>query len=141
MADFSKTERYRLPTEIEWEWFTKGGNKAIQNNNFNTLYSGSDNLDEVAWYGSNSEGKTQIVGTKKSNDLGLYDCSRNVWEWCYDSVSNGDIHQNKPYIYDSKTSIRRLKGGAWFNSMSSCRISARNSISGRSLGFRIVRTA
>ena len=88
-ADFKKTEGFRLPTELEWEWFARGGEVAIQDGTFDKRYSGSDNPDKVAWYTSNSEGQTHDVGTKNPNQLGIYDCSGNVWEWCYDGNDSG----------------------------------------------------
>ncbi|MFC2294494.1 MAG: AAA family ATPase, partial [Leptotrichia hongkongensis] len=99
IADFKKTEGFRLPTEVEWEWFARGGEVAIQDGTFNYDYSGSNNLDEVAWHHENSGEQTHDVGTKKPNQLGLYDCSGNVWEWCYDTNSDGYISENTPYIY------------------------------------------
>ena len=113
IADFKKTEGFRLPTEVEWEWFARGGEIAMQDGTFNYDYSGSNNLDEVAWYsGADSLNewknymveenilKTRNVGRKKSNQLDLYDCSGNVWEWCYDTYSDGYISEETPYIYD-----------------------------------------
>ena len=86
-ADFKKTEGFRLPTEVEWEWFARGGEVAIQDGTFDKKYAGSDNPDKVAWHNGNSKEETHEVGTKNPNQLGLYDCSRNVWEWCYDKAS------------------------------------------------------
>jgi sulfatase modifying factor 1 len=70
---------YRLPTEAEWEYAAKGGDG---HDTFE--YSGSDEIDEVAWYGSNSDSRTQAVRAKKANGAGLYDMSGNVYEWCFD---------------------------------------------------------
>ena len=83
IADFKKTEGFRLPTEVEWEWFARGGQIAIDEGTFSYKYSGSDNVDEVAWYDKISNDETKNVGTKNPNQLGLFDCSGNIWEWCF----------------------------------------------------------
>ena len=119
-ADFRKTEGFRLPTEVEWEWFARGGEVAIQDGTFDKKYSGSDNPDKVAWYEDNSEKQTHSVGTKNPNQLGLYDCSGNVWEWCYDTATILDNTEwkNTPkeilYLYNKSTK-RALRGGSWKN--------------------------
>lgn len=126
IADFKKTEGFRLPTEVEWEWFARGGEVAMQDGTFDYDYSGSNNLDEVAWHYGNSEGQTHDVGTKKPNQLGLYDCSGNVWEWCYDKSSNGYIPEKTPYRYDESESVldnrNRLKGGSFRSDTKYCSV-------------------
>ena len=115
VVDFRKTEGFRLPTEVEWEWFARGGEIAIQDGTFNYKHSGSDNLNEVAWYYANSENRTHDVGAKRPNQLGLYDCSGNIYEWCYDTGSDGYISEKTPYRYDETEESRVLKGGSWNN--------------------------
>ena len=115
LANFKKTEGFRLPTEVEWEWFARGGEIAIQDGTFNYEYAGSDNIDEVAWYHSkNSDRTTHNVGIKKPNQLGLYDCCGNIYEWCYDTNTPGHMSKEIPYIYDTSDFRRRLRGGAWY---------------------------
>ena len=158
IADFRKTEGFRLPTELEWEWFARGGEVAIQDGTFNYKYSGSDNIDEVAWYEKNSGKQTHDVGTKKANQLGLYDCSGNVSEWCYDTASSGYIPEKTSYIYDASTDKRGVKGGTCgaaigpfgismdgiYGFEGNCKISNSDSrkadIAMGVFGFRIVRT-
>ena len=159
-ANFKNTEGFRLPTEVEWEWFASGGQKAIEQGTFNYIYSGSNNIDEVAWYYENigkfDDASTQDVGLKNSNQLGLYDCSGNVWEWCYDTIEfdeNGDyknIKNGNLYMYeafDLSNTYRRVKGGSWGNGNKDCAIFHRGCNQAinvkeyfRYFGFRIVRT-
>ena len=142
VADFRKTEGFRLPTEVEWEWFARGGEMAMQDGTFNYDYSGSNNLDEVAWHYGNSGRGTHDVGTKKPNQLGLYDCSGNVWEWCYDTANYGYIPEKTPYIYDEVCLKKRVKGNSWYSNSNECKLRPVNSedSNGRDFGFRIVRT-
>ena len=144
VANFKNTEGFRLPTEVEWEWFARGGQIAIEQGTFNYTYSGSNNIDEVAWYIENS-GETYNVGLKKPNQLGLYDCAGNVWEWCYDTTEN--IEEGKNYIYkafDASNKSRRLKGGSWNDISKFCAVLNREINQATDahyvLGFRIVRT-
>ena len=114
---------YRLPTEAEWEYAAKGGNRSD-----NTIYSGSNKLDEVGWYSPPSGGRTQQVGSprKKNNGMGLYDMSGNVREWCWDRFDSFPTeHQpdNKGSL--EKKDFRVLRGGSWYNYDSYCRVSSR----------------
>ena len=110
---------YRLPTLEEWQYAARGGQKFE--------YSGSDNLDEVGWYDGNSGDKTHPVAQKKSNGYGLYDMSGNVWEWCWDSDSNG----------------RYYCGGSWDYRADRCEVGSKRwnfaDYTSSNLGFRIVR--
>ena len=146
LANFEKTEGFRLPTEVEWEWFSKGGEIAIQDGTFSDYdYLESNIIKDIAWYVTNSENQTHDVGTKKPNQLGLYDCIGNVWEFCYD-----DIEEQKETFLVSSTENSGLKmdrkivrGGSWRNNERLLEIGrfeyAINSIYNH-IGFRIVRT-
>ena len=148
VANFKNTEGFRLPTEVEWEWFARGGQVAIDDGTFDYTYSGSNNINEVAWYYQNSgKDSTQDVGLKKPNQLGLYDCSGNVWEWCYDSIEKEKIENGKNYIYkafDSSNIYRRIKGGSWGNGAEDCAVLICRNCEATDafdeIGFRFVRT-
>ncbi|MFO7864126.1 MAG: SUMF1/EgtB/PvdO family nonheme iron enzyme [Salinivirgaceae bacterium] len=112
----------RLPTEAEWEFAARGGNKATA-----TLYSGSNNIEDVAWYSGNSGGSAHPVGTKSPNELGIYDMTGNVWEWCND-WHNDDYYSNSPQKNpqgSSSGSFRILRGGSWFFKAEHCRTANR----------------
>ena len=98
-------QRYRLPTEAEWEYACRGGQQQ--------RYCGSDDLDAVAWYSGNSGGKTQPVGGKQANRFGLYDMSGNVWEWTCSVFDAG--YGGAEQRCDASGERRVLRGGSWYN--------------------------
>ncbi|MEZ7821065.1 MAG: formylglycine-generating enzyme family protein [Patescibacteria group bacterium] len=118
-----KGNGYKLLTDDEWVWVAKGGKKSKGYN-----YSGSNNIDEVAWYRNNSKSKTHPVGQKKPNELGLYDMSGNVWEW--NEKESG--------------SARCVRGGCWYGSCKGCKIAYQYNddanFSNTTLGFRVCRS-
>lgn len=135
----NKTGRtYTLPTEAQWEYAARGGNK-----NESAKYAGSNMIDAVAWYTDNSGSSTHIVGSKRANALGIYDMSGNVWEWCKDWYANSYVSYdtNNP-VGPSSGFDRVYRGGSWSNAASYCRVAFRGNGSpgGRSsaLGFRVV---
>ena len=135
----NKTGRtYTLPTEAQWEYAARGGNK-----NEGAKYAGSNMLDAVAWYSDISNGITHIVGSKRANALGIYDMSGNVWEWCKDWYANSYVSYdtNNP-VGPSSGSARVRRGGSWYFSASDCRVADRNGcipdIRDFNLGFRVV---
>lgn len=137
LADFSMTEGYRLPTEVEWEWFAIGDIK--------NLAEYRKNLKKIAWYDYNSRNETHIVGTKKPNELGLYDVIGNVWEWCYDTASGieseNNISKRKIFTYNIKIEkARRVKGGSWHSKEWAYKKRGYRSDKKNDCGFRIVRT-
>jgi len=144
-ADFRKTEGFRLPTEVEWEWFARGGEVAIQDGTFEKKYSGSDNPKKVAWYDENSGSETHDVGTKNPNQLGLYDCCGNVYEWCYDTNGSIEKGKNYKYVYNLSNEYHIIRGGSYNSKEYEVEISdiRRNGdITWKNWdwGFRIVRT-
>ena len=135
----SKGVRYRLPTEAEWEYAARGGTRSSR-----YLYAGSNNLGAVAWYDDNADGKTHPVKGLSPNELGLYDMSGNVWEWCADwdgDYPSGPV--NNPTGPD-KGSNRVLRGGGWLSTAAGCRVANRNFLDpgsrSNNYGFRVARS-
>ena len=115
--------KFRLPTEAQWEYAARGGKKSK-----GYKYSGSDYIGEVAWYNSNSGGRTHEVGMKDKNELGIYDMSGNVWEWCqdwYDASYYSNSSSTNPKG-PSSGSDRVLRGGSWRGIAQGCSVSFRS---------------
>jgi formylglycine-generating enzyme required for sulfatase activity len=132
-------KKYRLPTEAEWEYAARGGDKSK-----GFIYSGSNDIEEVAWYEKNADYKTHTVGTKKSNELGIYDMSGNVWEWCedwYDADYYAKSLKQNPKGADS-SSFRVARGGSGACASEVCRVAVRGSVTPEDcfndLGIRII---
>jgi len=133
-------EKYSLPTEAEWEYAARGGSLSLS-----YLYSGNNNIDSVAWFNNNSNYSIHIVGSKKPNELGLYDMSGNVWEWCLDWYAR-DYYTSSP-INNPRgpgfTGERVVRGGSWNSYKENCRNTSRFHINPRAYyqgktGFRYV---
>ena len=125
-------QQFRFPTEAEWEFAAKGGTQSQ-----GYTYAGSNTIGDVAWYTDNSGSKTHEVKTKKANELGLYDMSGNVWEWCadwYGSYSSGA--QTNPTGATSG-SYRVDRGGCWSSAASYCRVACRYYYSPSTRNYRL----
>lgn len=130
-----KTE-YALPTEAEWEYAARGGKLAKEQ-----AYSGSDNLDSVGWYSDNSKETVHKVGSLKANELGIYDMSGNVKEWCEDWFGDYPRDLQHDPSGPDEGEFRVLRGGGWTDTATDCTASARSygaqSGSFGNVGFRV----
>ena len=115
-------QKFRLPTEAEWEYAARGGKLSK-----GYKYSGSNTLSYVAWYTGNSSYKTHPVATKRPNELGLYDMSGNVWEWCQDWYGSYSSSTQSNPTGPSSGSHRVHRGGSWLIDARHCRVSYRGS--------------
>ena len=138
---------YRLPTEAEWEYAARAGDKTVAS----LTYSGTSDVNKLgdyAWYSSNSNSKKHEVGTKSPNAFDLYDMSGNVWEWCWNWIKdsyNAETEGGSDPTGTSSESRRVYRGGCWSRDAGSCAVSYRGSSNpsnrGSILGFRVVRAS
>ena len=131
-----EADGYRLPTEAEWEWLARGGE--------NYTYAGSNTVDDVAWYTTNTNDTgSREVKTKQANGYGLYDMSGNVYEWCYDWYDT--VSSSTADTGASSGSFRVLRGGSWYGNDDICQVSYRSfsfpDSRNSSYGFRVVRSS
>ena len=134
---------YRLPSEAEWEYLARAGR--------DQEFAGSHSFTDVAWCQDNAKGKTHTVGQKKPNSWGIYDCSGNVWEWCFDEWDEqaydwrkGEVHTDPVVIHKASATRRVKRGGSWIAFPMHCSVyhrfwSGANKESDE-VGFRIVRS-
>ncbi len=149
---------YRLPTEMEWMWAAMGADQdaradAIDAEGINRTgwsknyagegYGSGTSIDDYAWYTSNSSSKTHPVGKKQPNELGLYDMSGNVWEWCWDWYASYPTGPLTDYSGAGSGSFSVFRGGSWNYDASYCTVASRSSTypsyRNNLRGFRVLR--
>ena len=113
-------KKFRFPTEAEWEFACRGGNKSK-----GYKYSGSNEIADVAWCEEGDDGSAHLVGTKAPNELGIYDMSGNVWEWCADWYGDYSSNLQTNPTGPTSGSDRVSRGGSWYGDASYCRLSNR----------------
>lgn len=128
---------FRLPTEAEWQYAARGGRQSQ-----GYKYSGSNNIEDVAWHTPNSNSQTHDVASKSPNELGIYDMSGNVWEWCQDVYGiYGSVSQTNP-TGATNGAYRVRCGGGWYSDARDCRASNRSvynpSFAIDAIGLRLV---
>jgi formylglycine-generating enzyme len=140
--DINQVSGFRLPSEAEWECAAVGS--ASVRSTTSNIYVGSNHLDEVGWYDKNNDYETKPVGLKFSNELGIYDMSGNVWEYCWDCFEVNFYHKLTLYSNPVNTrngSIRAIRGGACKRHTEFCRMAGRSAVEPASrvslIGFRL----